>query len=127
MRSGYHAVIPPSDAEQAERRANDWERLRVQAISRGVVLLPLHGEDGSVEYVAMLGEERKTFDSMAAVADWLILSHQSAGKYFATLQARCALRGIQLVESRTERNTVEYIASLHSLTRAFATLGDVEA
>lgn len=51
----------------------------------------------------------------------------TADKHFATLQARAALSGIQLVQSHMERGGVEYIASLHSLTRAFSTLAEVDA
>lgn len=124
---GYHAAVPPTDEEIAERRRADWERLVAQAISRGVVLVDLETEDGGHQYVAMLGEERLTFASPAAVGDWLILSQQSPGKYFATLQARAALRGYQLVESHMERGGVEYIVSKDSLTRAFSTLIEVNA
>ncbi|MBO9685660.1 MAG: hypothetical protein J7598_03525 [Mitsuaria chitosanitabida] len=127
FRPGYRAAVPPADEEIAARRRDDWERLRAQAIARGVVLAALHGEDGGVEYVAMLGQEKQTFDSMAAVADWLILSQQSEGKYFATLQARAALRGIQLVESHTERGDVEYIASWNARMHALPTLTEVDA
>lgn len=48
-------------------------------------------------------------------------------KVFSTLQARAALRGIQLVESHMECGGVEYIASWNALTRAFATLTEVDA
>ena len=48
-------------------------------------------------------------------------------KVFSTLQARAALEGIQLVESHMECGGVEYIASWNALTRAFATLIEVEA
>ena len=48
-------------------------------------------------------------------------------KVFSTLQARAALGGIQPVESHMECGGVEYIASWNALTRAFATITEVEA
>ena len=48
-------------------------------------------------------------------------------KAFSTLQARAALKGIQIVESRMECSGVELIVSWHALTRAFSTVGAVEA
>lgn len=51
----------------------------------------------------------------------------SQQKQFATLQARAALRGIVLVESHTERGAIEYIASLHSMTKAFSSLAEVDS
>ncbi len=48
-------------------------------------------------------------------------------KQYATLQARAALRGIVLVKSHTERGEVEYIASLHAMTKAFSSLQELSA
>lgn len=124
---GYHAAVPPTGDEIAARQRADWERLRVLALSRGVVLVDLETEGGGHQYVAMLGEERLIFDSAEAVEEWLILSSQSHGKYFATLQARAALKGIQLVESHMECGGVELILSWNALTRAFGTLAEVDA
>lgn len=56
----------------------------------------------------------------------LVGSPAADRKTFSTMQARAALRGIQLVESHIECGGVEYIASLHSLTRAFSTLTEVD-
>ncbi len=47
-------------------------------------------------------------------------------KHRETLRARACLLGVVLVESHTERNTVEYIASWNALTRAFASLAELE-
>lgn len=47
-------------------------------------------------------------------------------KLFHTCQARAALRGIVLVESHTERGTVEWIASLHAMTKAFSSLSELD-
>lgn len=47
-------------------------------------------------------------------------------KRVATARARGALRGIVLIESRDDRGQLEWIASLHAMTKAFSSLDDLE-
>jgi len=47
-------------------------------------------------------------------------------KRLATAKARAALRGIVLQVIESDAGRPEFIASLHALTRAFTSLGDVE-
>ena len=58
--------------------------------------------------------------------DTLIISQpESAGKWFATLQARCALAGISLHELDNDHGDTVYIVSRWALTRELSNLDAV--
>ena len=48
-------------------------------------------------------------------------------KRLATAQARAALRGITLVVTDSDHGSPLFVASLHSLTKAFDELAEVES
>ena len=52
---------------------------------------------------------------------------ESAEKGFATVQARAALHGIALHQIESDYGRTMFVATIWALTRAFESLGDVDA